>query len=497
MKLLLKSVLFIVLLVSMAQAQTGTRLVGFDAKSLGRGGTSIGVFDSPELMMTNPAGISFLNNSMLNVDVSLMFPSLHFQNKLNDVDGDKNTFPLPAVAYVNKCAESDWSWGVGFFTAGGMGADFNLKHALYRDQNGNYQLQKYHSKLASMQGGLTVAYKLSDNFSVGASLHLVYSMLEFSMPYSLNPSVMQGIAAPGMTFGQMFAAPQSMGGFGYDEVTASANMSDLTAIGFNGKIGFAYKVNEKLSIGVNYTLPTSLSYKNGKASMDMTAQLNNAFGLAVQGYMMQNPGSTQQQAQAAVMTQFGQMGIDMSKGVQANYDLNVDLKFPQSFGFGISYVASENVKLAADLEWLNWENAFDKMTLSLSNGANPNINKMMGNSGSFNIDFPLNWKNSIVVKLGGEFNLNPDLTLRLGYAYGSNPVPESTIFPVFPAIVENHIMAGASYKVSTPLTINAAFEMGLNKSLQASNPSLIANEYDGSTSQLATTLLHVSVSYNF
>ncbi|MCL6098655.1 MAG: hypothetical protein M1391_08785, partial [Bacteroidetes bacterium] len=131
-KLLLKSVLFIVLLVSMAQAQTGTRLVGFDAKSLGRGGTSIGVFDSPELMMTNPAGISFLNNSMLNVDVSLMFPSLHFQNKLNDVDGDKNTFPLPAVAYVNRCAESDWSWGVGFFTAGGMGADFNLKHALYR-----------------------------------------------------------------------------------------------------------------------------------------------------------------------------------------------------------------------------------------------------------------------------------------------------------------------------------------------------------------------------
>ena len=110
--------------------------------------------------------------------------------------------------------------------------------------------------------------------------------------------------------------------------------------------------------------------------------------------------------------------------------------------------------------------------------------------------FPMNWKNSVLIKVGGEFQANEALVLRLGYAYGSNPVPESTIFPVFPAIVDNHIMAGLSYKLSNPLTINAAFEMAFKKSLQASNPSLIANEYNSSTSQLGTVLVHVSVSYN-
>jgi long-chain fatty acid transport protein len=80
----------------------------------------------------------------------------------------------------------------------------------------------------------------------------------------------------------------------------------------------------------------------------------------------------------------------------------------------------------------------------------------------------MDWKNSVVIKLGGEYSVNSDLTLRLGYAYGGNPVPETTIFPIFPAIVENHLTIGASYKVSTPLTINAAFEMALNKSLTAS-----------------------------
>jgi long-chain fatty acid transport protein len=443
-------------------------------------------------MMTNPAGISFLDNSVLDADFSVMAPSLHFSNSLNNADGSKNLFPLPSLAYVNKSQGSSFTWGVGFFTSGGMGADFNLQNALY-----GTTLQQYHSKLASMEGGITAAYQLNNNFSVGTSLHLVYSMLEFSMPYSLNPSIMQGIAMPGMTFGQMFSAPASMGGFGYDEVTATAKMTDLVGIGFNGKIGFAYKMNDKLSFGLSYTMPTSLTYKNGSASMDMTAQLNDAFGKAVQGYMMQNPGTTSAQAQAAVMAQFSGLGIDLTKGVQANYNLNVDLKFPQSLGFGASYAALSNFKVACDVEWINWANAFDNMTIKLSNGSNSNINTMMGNNGTFSMDFPMNWKNSALVKIGGEYNANEVLTLRLGYAYGGNPVPESTIFPIFPAIVESHLMLGVSYKISAPLTVHAAFEMGLNNSETASNPSLIADEYSGSTSQLSTVLIHLALSYTF
>ncbi len=490
MRLLKESFLLAVLLVSLTLAQTGTRLVGFDAKTMGRGGASIGTFDSNVLMMTNPAGISFLNHSTLDVNFSMMAPTLHFKNKLNDMEGDKNLFPLPNASYINK-SESNLTWGIGFFTAGGMGADFKMKHALY-----GTTLQDYHSQLASMQGGISVAYKFSENFSVGVSAHLVYSMLEFSMPYSLDPMMMKGVAIPGMTFGMMFAAPSSMGGFGYDEVTAVAKMTDLTALGFNGKIGIAYKVSDRLSLGLSYTLPTSLTYTKGKASMDMTAQLNDAFGKAVQGAMMQNPGMTQAQAQAAVMAQFAGLGINMATGVQANYDLDVDLKSPQSFGFGIAYTASDDLKLSADVEYLNWKNAYDKMALKLSNGTSSNVNKIMGST-AFNIDFPMNWKNSILVKIGGEYTASKDLTLRLGYAFGSNPVPEETIFPVFPAVVENHITAGASYKVSTPITLHAAFEMALNNSLNASMTSLIANEYDGSTSDLSTILIHIGFSYAF
>ncbi len=497
MKRFLLSMLSLFLFSSLMLAQTGTRLVGYSAESMGRAGTTLGTFDSPELMLTNPAGLSFLSGSQLDLGIALMLPTVKFQNTINAADGDNNIFPLPALAYVHKYNDSKLTWGVGGFTTGGMGADFTMKHALYRNQDGSYNNQKYHSMLAAMQGGVSVAYQLADNLSVGFTAHMVYSQLEFSMPYSLSPSIMQGIAMPGMTFGQMFAAPPSAGGFGYTEVTASAEMKDLTALGFNGKLGVAFKVNDQLTLGLNYSMPTNLTYENGKATMDMTQQLNDAFGKAVMGYMAQNPGATAAQAQAAVMTQFAGMGIDLSKGAVANYDLAVDLSFPQSIGFGASFVATDALKFALDVEWLNWADAFDKMTIKLSNGNNTNINKMLGNTGSFNLDFPMNWKNSVVVKFGGEYKVAKDATVRLGYAYGQNPVPESTIFPVFPAIIENHVTAGASVRVANPLTVHAAVEMGLNNSQNASNPSIIANEYNASTSELSTLLFHVAFTYNF
>ncbi|MGA9119267.1 MAG: outer membrane protein transport protein [Bacteroidota bacterium] len=482
---------------SAALATNGIKMIGFSAKSVGVGGASIGTFDGTVLMMTNPGGLGFLNGPAVDVNFSLMIPSLKFSNGANaETKGETNYFPLPGLAYAHADAESPFAWGIGAFTQGGMGADFTLNNPLFRDQNGAYVGQEYHSKLAVMEGGLSAAYRFTDNLSIGFSAHLVYSTLEFKMPYSLAPSIMQGIAQPGMTFGQMFAAPPAAGGFGYTEVTALAAMTDLTAFGFCGKVGLAYKVNDRISFGISYTSASPLTYKNGKATMDMTAQLNDAFGKAVQGYMAANPSATQVQAQQAIATQFGGMGIDLSKGVVANYDLETKLKMPQSVGAGMSFKATDRLRLAMDVEWVNWSSAFDKMSLSLSNGSNANINTMLGNSGALTLEFPMNWKDAVNVRLGLEYELIPAVVVRGGYAYGKNPVPESTVFPVFPAIVENHVMVGASWNITSFVGLHVAYEIALNSKETASNPSTIAQEYNGSVSQLLENIIHASLSWS-
>lgn len=508
--------LFFILITTSVYSQNGTRLIGFDAISLGRGGTTIGFFDTQELMMTNPAGISFLKGSTLSGNFSLMAPSTHFQNSLNDKDGDKNYFPMPSAGYVNKSKNKDskFTWGIGMYTQGGMGADFSLKNEMYRTQTfgfktsdstyypvkGDYSEQSYHSKFAAMNGGLSAAYSFSDKFSAGITAQAVYSLMEMRMPFGLNPSIMAGHpnGMPTMTFGQIFAAPPSMGGFGYSEVIASADMKELNVVSFGGKIGLAWKPDDQFSVGINYTLPTKLTYKNGKATMDMTKQFEDAMGRAVMGFYSQNGthGVPLDTAFKYIGMNFYNMGIDLSKGVAANYDLEVGLKLPQSIGFGISLNATPKFRMGLDFEWVNWKDAFDKMTIKLTNGSNSNVNLMMG-SPDINIDFPLNWNNSVLLKIGGEYDVAKSLTLRVGYAYGSNPVPESTVFPIFPAVVENHITFGGSYKVNNHLNINLAMETALNKKLTATNPSLVQSEFNGSTSELSTILGHLSVTWNF
>lgn len=477
-------------------ATNGTRMIGFDAKTVGRGGASFGVFDNGALLFSNPAGIAFLNTSLLEGDFSLMIPELRFANSINHAKGKTNSFPMGNLSYISK-GDADFTWGAGVYTQGGMGADFTLNHQLFVDQTGAYVQQKYHSKLGVLQGGVSAAYMLTPELSAGVSAHLVYSMLEFDMPYSLSPSVMKGAVNPqtGMTFGDMFAAPPSAGGFGYSEVTAAAAMGNLKAFGFSGKVGFAWKANENVTLGLSYTSPSPLTYKNGKATMDMTYQLNDAFSKAVMGVMQQNPGMTQQQAQQAVMTMFSQLGIDMSKGVVAAYDLETKLTFPQSIGLGGMFRLSEKVRLAFDFEWINWNNAFDTMTLTMKNGSNANINRMLGNDGNFGLEFPMLWEDAYCTRLGLEVDATKDLTLRVGGAFGSNPVANQTVFPVFPAIVESHLTAGFTYSFSPAFAVNAAYELARNNAQTSLTPSLIASEYSGSTSELRENIFHLSFSW--
>jgi long-chain fatty acid transport protein len=485
------------LLTSTMQATNGIRMIGFNALTVGRGGAAIGTFDNPSLMMSNPAGIAFLKGPSLDLQMSLLVPRIAFTNSVNNEVGRDSYYPLPGLAYVNAGPSQDLAWGIGAFTQGGMGADFYMNHPLFRLSDGSFWKQDYYSQLAVMQGGPSVALKLAPEFAIGASAHLVYSQLEFRMPYSLSPSVMKGVVNPltGMTFGDMFAAPQSAGGFGYSEVTAAAAMTDLTAFGFGGTVGLAWKPSERVSFGLTYTLPTELTYKNGKAKMDMTAQLNDAFGLAVQGVLMQNPGMTPEQAQAAVMQMFGQMGIDLSQGVIASYDLEAKLKLPQTIGFGASFNVFDNVRMAMDLEWINWLKAFDEMTLSLSNGSSANINRMLGNEGAFGIAFPMNWKDAVTARVGMEIDFSSAFTLRAGGAFGTNPVPASTVFPVFPAIVENHVTFGATVRPFPSLAVNAAVEHAFNKKQTAAAQSVIAQEYSASINQLRENVFHLSLTW--
>jgi len=160
----------------------------------------------------------------------------------------------------------------------------------------------------------------------------------------------------------------------------------------------------------------------------------------------------------------------------------------------------DNFRLALDLEWINWTKSAKSMKLTLTNGQNTNINLLLGQGGAGQaplvVDFPLEWTDAVLVKIGGEYDFSKTFTVRLGYAYGNNPIPATTINPIVPANLVHHFTAGTTFNISKRALLNLGLEYGLKNAQTAVNQyHLVAAEYNGSTTSLTNLLGHISVTY--
>jgi long-subunit fatty acid transport protein len=513
-KILLIVLLMVVVFASVCDAQVGVRSLDYNTRSVGRGATGIGFFDSPSLILSNPAGLTFIKESQINANAIFMVPPPSFKNytnnngvttttELNNKDGEGTLYALPSVSYIHKFKDSKFTIGAGAFLTGGMGTDYELNHQLYVSPTGstNYLPQVYRSRFSIIESGLSVAYAITPKFSIGATGEFVYTQIEFKNPFSLPPSFLQGQMANGMTFGQLFSTPRNLGGLGYKELTSSADMKYLKSYSFGGKFGLAYKFSESFSIGVNYSLPIDLNYEDGTANLDMTFQFLDAENRMIENVRTAYPSLTYEQAKHIVDSSFAANGLNLAQGFAGEYKIDNKFNTPQSFGFGLMYSPNCKVRLGFDFEFINWYKAFDKMELTLTEGDNANINKMLNAGGNgqapLAVEFPLAWKDSYVFKIGGEYDVSPNFILRAGYAYNTNPIPEETIISILPAIIQHHIMAGVSYGITNNWIVNAALEYGLKNTMTASDPSHVAFEYNNADVGLQNFLGHISVSYIF
>jgi hypothetical protein len=78
--------------------------------------------------------------------------------------------------------------------------------------------------------------------------------------------------------------------------------------------------------------------------------------------------------------------------------------------------------------------------------------------------------------------------------YGSNPIPSSTVFPDFPAVIVHHATIGGSAKLSDDVVLNLTYEHGFKNTETASSSSLLGSQYNNSQTSLSINVFHVSIS---
>ncbi|MDH3342283.1 MAG: outer membrane protein transport protein [Gammaproteobacteria bacterium] len=181
-------------------------------------------------------------------------------------------------------------------------------------------------------------------------------------------------------------------------VTLKAN--NVTAIGYN--IGLFIEPSEELSLGISYRSKVDLRAR------DESADFQNI------------PTSLQ--------------------AVYPDTTFNADLVLPAELTIGVSYGLSKDLVLAADLNRTYWS-AYENLDVQFNNGAGTSYN-------------PRNYNNANILRLGAQYAMNDDLTIRAGIYFDHSPIGDGYYTPETARADSTGYTAGATYKISKRMELD-------------------------------------------
>ena len=412
---------------------------GFGARSMAMGGADVAWAADPlGAMGANPAGLGFLTVPELTLGGVGGFVQGHFE-KPGVSNGNLDGAPqaLPEGAFAMPVGKLPVVVGLSFVPESMLLANWH-----YYDPPGglggvSYGDQQDRSEIVNLRSALGAAVQITRDFSFGASVGLIYNKNELTTPYifqNLQPN-------PG----------------GLDGAKTLLNLQ-TEGLGWNAQFGFIYRVTPGLQFGASYESETKI-VSTGDATGDPSQQ----FGLP-QG------------------------------SLPFHYDTTVTNTLPQDVRAGVSWKFQPQWRLALQVDWVDWSDAFHNLPLSFRKGSNSTVSGALGSS--FNESIPLNWRSEFVYRVGVEYNVTKDLTLRAGYCYGNSPTSNSTLTPLTAAILENTFTAGVGYHWKQ-FQFDFAYQYDLPATQNIGTSSLLSGEYSNSSIRVSAQEFTLSTTVRF
>ncbi|MCX5844195.1 MAG: outer membrane protein transport protein [Deltaproteobacteria bacterium] len=157
-------------------------------------------------------------------------------------------------------------------------------------------------------------------------------------------------------------------------------------------------------------------------------------------------------------------------GSTFNTDADTVIHFPPVVNIGMAWRPTKSLTFSFDAEWTGWS-SFDRMDLRLR--------KEVPQAGLTSSSTSLDWKDVWVIKVGAEYQVTNQFSLRTGYAYVQSPVPESTLNPGSPEADRHLVSVGVGYKISR-FTLDAFYMADIAKKRQVQN-STLSGKYESFT----------------
>ncbi len=191
---------------SAAFATNGMLMEGYGPISHAMGGTAMAFDNGNGAMANNPATLGLMPvGNRIDVAVGFLLPHVKFSaNK--EYTSESDLFMMPAAGYVRR--QGDWAYGLGVYSQGGMGADFE-------DELGMFS-QVIVGKIIA-----PVSYNVTEKLTLGATVEYVRASMDMMMgPFEFKDTSNFTGAAVGE--------------------------------GVSGKLGAVYKLTDKIAVGGAY-----------------------------------------------------------------------------------------------------------------------------------------------------------------------------------------------------------------------------------------------------
>lgn len=450
-QLFLPVVLTVALSPAVALATNGMDPISFGARSAGMAGADTAVATDTNAMNTNPAGITQFEHGV-DAGVSLMMPKLTLNDRVvtpqgtmqlnQDLKGESKVFPLISAGYAQRIVRG-LHVGLGFYVQGGMGAEFKNVHTFVDSD----------PTAASTQPA-PATYDLSSQVSYfKLTPTIAYRLKNIAPDTDLAFGVALNVGMSNMKFDHSgFQFPEQDGDHMYAAHKVEFNSDNALGVGVRAGV-LASFLERRISVGVSYQTKTSLDYK-GPVKLDSMLE----------------------------------------------YDAKANFGWPQEVAFGVAARPFPSLLLSVDTRWINWADTMDTVTFTgAAKGAVPPGYETL------QMPFKMKWKNQLVFAAGAELAVMPDtLRIRAGYNHASSPVDGTGINPLFPAVVQDHVVGGLGVTVVKGLTVDGALEYALEHEVKSNSSNQMAQEPGLGTPNgyefgvaMSQMTIHLGVGYQF
>lgn len=449
------------------QATNGMNLEGYGPIATAMGGAAMAYNNGTAAVMNNPATLAMVpDGTCVNIAGGFLGPSVSSSGK----DSSATIFAMPAFGITHK--QDKLVTGFAIFAQGGMGttySDSSFYGSLHSAMGASLATdnRENRSELGVGRALIPLAWQVNERLNIGGTIDFAWASLDLKMlmdgahfmdyATSLGGSGRPGTASGSMINsmgGMMGGAPGQISDINWGYFDFSDNKSytgQAKGTGWGGKFGMSYKLSQELTFGASYHLKTRFSdLKTSKATMTMNVAMNGA----------------------------GNVSMPVSGRLRV-----VDFSWPSMFGAGLSYTPNDTWQFVGDYRMIGWKDSMENFKMSFVS-----TDAAYFTGQDMNLSMKQDWKNQHVLMLGAAYRYNSHLTLRGGVNLANNPVPNSTVNPLFPAIIRNHLTGGFGYMLDKSHSIDLSMTYAPKVSVKAEGYNNITISHSQINGQLMYSL---------